>query len=375
MTAALLLLLAAPVFDTFEAPLDPDRWYIGVAAAPKKGAVRIPKNGWLASRGLPDKGVQKIEIVFRHRGGGLEVSFHTRKEPLSMPVGTRIFIPKGKGTRTLVVDGGATLDGEPLQWKGTPTGTFRLTAVKGDVEIEEVRVHPNDYEPPEWSSIDKDTVHLRTTPLVFAHEGADYSRVSLPLWDVEVSFLFRRGETSFEPLRAPVKKAPVLGALVQIGDGKALAVAAARNPIAMRDWGDERTNLSKRAFDHYLSKRYAEFEVLMQAQRALNAALPEGKRRKAAEALVYLAVIRHTDSAAAAVALVEDQGAKMALRALKEAVGKGRDYRRMKGDQLRLAAGRAARAILWEAPEEWPGFQFDPTSRYVTMSRAEELVR
>ena len=39
------------------------------------------------------------------------------------------------------------------------------------------------------------------------------------------------------------------------------------------------------------------------------------------------------------------------------------------------SAGKAARAILWEAPEEWPGFQFDPTSRYVTMSRAEELVR
>ncbi len=371
----MLLLLAAPVFDTFEAALDPGRWYIGVAAAPKKGAVRIPKNGWLASRGLPDEGVKRIEIVFRHRGGGLEVSFHTRKEPLSTPVGTRIYIPKGKGTRTLVIDNGAMLDGESLQWKGKPSGTFRLTAVKGAVEIDEVRVHPNDYEPPQWSSIDKDTVHLRTTPLVYAHERADYSRVSLPLWDVEVSFLFRRGETTFEPLRAPVKKAPVLGALIQIGDGKALAAAGASNPIAMRDWGDERGNLSKRAFDHYLSKRYAEFEVLMQAQRALNAALPEGKRRKAAEALVYLAVIRHTDSAAAAVALAEEQGATLALKALKEALGKGGDYRAIKGDQLRLAAGKAARAILWEAPKEWPGFEFDPTSRYVTMSRAEELVR
>ena len=113
----------------------------------------------------------------------------------------------------------------------------------------------------------------------------------------------------------------------------------------------------------------------MQAQRALNAALPEGKRRKAAEALVYLAVIRHTDSAAAAVALAEEQGATLALKALKEALGKGGDYRAIKGDQLRLAAGKAARAILWEAPKEWPGFEFDPTSRYVTMSRAEELVR
>ena len=94
-----LLLCAAPAFDTFDGPLDPARWYIGVPKAPKRGVLRIPKQGWIVSRNLPDKGVTRIEVFFRSRGGALELAFFSEKEPLSSPAGDPIVIKKGGGAR------------------------------------------------------------------------------------------------------------------------------------------------------------------------------------------------------------------------------------------------------------------------------------
>ena len=187
-----------------------------------------------------------------------------------------------------------------------------------------------------------------------------------------VAVLFRRGEPAFAQLSAPPKGAPVLAALVQDGDAGALALKASGHPLAMRDWGDERGNLSRGAFLRYVKEEYALFSILQQGQRALNAAVAG---RKDLEPLVHLAVIRHSANAHAATALAETQGAKKALAELRKALGKGVDPRRASADKLRAAAGAAARAILGDPPPEWPNFSFDPSSRYVSIQQAKELVR
>jgi hypothetical protein len=192
------------------------------------------------------------------------------------------------------------------------------------------------------------------------------------LWDAEVCFLLARGKTAFRKLAAKTRGAPTLGALVTVDSGEALALKASSHPLAMRDWGDERGNLANREFWEYLAERYAVFELIQQAQRALNAALPE---REGIDALTHLAVIRHADNARAAVALAETQGAREALAALRNAIGKKTDLRTLTGDKIRAAAGRAARQILREPPGQWPGFTFDPQSRYVTLQQAADLIR
>ena len=146
MWLAGLLLLAAPTYDSFDSALDPARWYIGVGAAPRKGVLRLPKGGWIVSRNIPDESLESIEVVFR---GELELTFHSAQEPLAAPQGDPLRLKKGKGVRTLVITGtGATLDGEPLPWKGKPRGTFRLASPKGNAVLEEVRVAPRTPAPP-----------------------------------------------------------------------------------------------------------------------------------------------------------------------------------------------------------------------------------
>lgn len=371
--AALMLLLLAPVLETFDGPLDPLRWYLGVPDPPAKGALVVPKGGWIASRGIEDDHVERIAVVFRHKGGVLEVTIHDAREPLSSPVGEPLVVERGKGQRTLVLTrAGAELDGEACAWKGALRGTVMLRALKGAIELDEVSVDPRPAPPPKLSWLEQRTVHFATTPLLYTEDDAKYGRVSLVLWDVEVAFLFRRGESAFAPLQAPVKGAPVLGALVTAGEGHALALKASGHPVAMRDWGDERRNLGNAEFLQYVTGEYAVFTVLMEAQRALNAAVPG---RDDLDPLVHLAVIRHADNAHAAVALAETQGAKKALSLLKAALGRNADFARASGDQLRQAAGEAARALLGEPPPEWPGFTFEPQSRYLTMQQARELAR
>ncbi len=369
MAVVLTLLLAAPVFEDFNGPLDPGRWYVGVSGAPKKGALKIPKGGWIVSRGLPDDRIERVEIDFR---GALEVTFHEHREPLSSPSGAPILIKRSKEVRTLAIGKTLAVDGVEMSWKGRLLGTFRLAAAGSVVEIHEVRVSPRLREGPGFSRLERDTVHFVTTPPLFRRNKAVYARETLPLWDVEVCILYRRAETAFHLLRAPPRGSPALGVLVAVGDGKALAFKAASNPLAMRDWGDERGNLPKREFESYIAREYAIFEVLLQAQRALNTAVPE---RKDLQPLVHLAVIRHAKNARAAVALAETQGAKKALKALRQVLGK-EDYRRLTGDRIRAGAGAAARKILEnKPPPQWKGFQFDPKNRFLTLTRAEDLVR
>ena len=373
VAALLALLLMAPAFDAFEAGIAATRWYVGVPQPPKKGWLRLPKHGWIVSRGIPEKRIRRLEIVFRHKGGALEVTFHGAREPLSNPQGDAIVVPRGKGVRTLVVTkDGAALNGEDFQWDGTLRGTFRLRALKGDVEIDVVNVEPRTSEPPEVSELERSTVHFPTTPPLFRDDQGVYSRVTLMLWDVDVCFLLRKGEPAFRALKAPVRGAPVLGALVTAGDARALAMKAGSHPLAMRDWGDERRNLARGAFLKYLHEEYARFALIQDAQRALNAALPA---RKDLEPLVHLAVIRHAPNARAATALAETQGAKRALALLKRALGRDGDLRRASGDRLRKAAGVAARAVLGEPPPQWPGFAFDPVNRFVTVEQGKDLLR
>jgi hypothetical protein len=364
----LTLICAAPTFDAFSEPLDPMRWYIGVPQPPKKGWLRIPKGGWLVSRGLPDDRIRRLEVVFR---GELAVAFHSAREPLSGPQGPTLRVGRGKGVRTLVVTlSGAEVDGEALAWEGALRGTFRLHGAKGAVDIDEVRVEPRTADPPPLDELEKNTVHFATTPPVLTEGDHAYSRVTFTLWDVEVCFLMRRGEPAFKPLAAPVRGAPVLGALVSAGDARALALKASAHPLAMRDWGDERRNLSRGAFLKYVGSEYAMFCLMQDAQRALNAAVPD---RKDLAPLIHLAVIRHSPNARAATALAETQGAKKALAALKKVLGK--DGTRVGGDRLRAAAGAAAKEILGAPPPQWPGFQFDPMSRFVTIEQAKDLLR
>ncbi|HEX5139217.1 MAG TPA: hypothetical protein VFY93_19775 [Planctomycetota bacterium] len=365
MAATFALLLCAGVFDPFDEPLDPARWYVGVPGAPEKGWMKIPRDGWIVARGLPED-KERIEIVFRHSGGSLEVAFFDEKEPLSSPRGTPLLIPPGAGARTLVLTAaGAEVDGKAAASPGFK-GTFRLRAAKGDVEIDEVRVTPRGKEPP---PPDGRIVFAATCPPVCTEGKTVYACATLTLWDVDVLVLLARGEPAFAELRAPPKGSPVLGALVRAGDGKALAKKAGGHPLARGDWRDEAKNLPKSALDAYLETEYAVFALVMDTQRALNAAAAS---RKDLEPLVHLALIRHANNVHAAVGLAETEGARDALAALRKAL-KGEDPSGASDDRLRAAAAEAARAILGEPPAEWPGFSFDATRRYVSMTRAKEI--
>jgi len=375
VTALILGLALAPVFDAFDEPLDPRRWYVGVPQPPRGGRLLVPKKGWIASRGYADDGLRVLELDFRHKGGDLVVSFHAEKEPLSRPRATLVVKRKGRGERTLrVTADGATLDGEPVAFDGGPSGTFRLGAAGGDVELLEVRADPRPPPPRPPGYLEKRTVLHATTPPRHAVGDAVHVRRTLVLWDAEVAFLLRRGDGDTKPLRAPLRGAPTLAALVTAGDAGKLALEASGHPLAMRDWGDERGNLSRAEFLAYLKREYALFTMLQQAQRALNLAVTD-RELEELEPLVALAVIRHAANARAAVALAETLGQKEALKALREALGRTEPARATK-DQLRAAAGRAAKAVLGgKVPAAWPGFSFDPSNRYLALQQARELVR
>jgi hypothetical protein len=381
VTLLVALLVAAPVatvFDAFDGPLDARRWYVGVARPPKDGALRLPRDGWIAARGVPDASVELVEISFVGRGGQLEVTFHSEEEPISRPLGEPLLVPRSRGRapRLLRIGGGsASIDGEPLAWRGELKGAFRLTARRGGIELREVRVGPAVPPPPEPGYLEKRTVLLETTPGVYRDEAGPYRRVTMTLWDVDVCFLLRRrpGASSFALLSAAPKGAPNLAALVTLGDGRELASRASTHPLAARDWGDEKRNLRPGQLQAYLASQYALFDLLSNAQRALNAAVPD---RDDLEPLVHLAVIRHADNSRAAVALAETVGGKRALAALRRALEGEKDLRRVTGDRLRRAAGEAARAELGgEVPAAWPGFRFDPQNRYLTLEQARELIR
>lgn len=366
MALALAALLCAAVFDPFDEPLDPQRWYVGVPGVPEKGWMRIPRDGWIVARGLPDD-KERIEIVFRHKGGTLETSFHDEKEPLSSPLGTPLLLPPAPGTRTLALTAtGAEVDGKPVASPGF-RGTFRLLAAKGDLEIDEVRVTPRGKEPP---AADPRVVLAATSPAVHKEARTSYSRETLTLWDVDVAILVARGEPAFAELRGKPKGAPLLGALVTAGDGRQLARRAGGHPLARADWRDETGNLPPAALEAYLDTEYAVFALVMDTQRALNAAAGS---RKGLEPLVHLAVIRHAANAHAATGLAETDGARDAIAALRKAL-KGEEPARASADRLRAAAAEAARAVLGEPPPEWPGFSFDPSRRYIAMTRAKEIV-
>jgi hypothetical protein len=363
-----ILLLAASVFDGFDdGPVDPVRWYVGVPDGARKGWLRIPRDGWIVARGIPEER-ERIEIVFRHKGGALELAFFDGKEPLSSPLGTPLLVTAGPGVRTLALTAaGAELDGAPVAapgWKGT----FRLRALKGDIDMDEVRVAPRVPDP----SAPLDPIVLGATTPPFYRDGeVSYSRVTTTLWDVDVALLLARGAPAFRELRAPPKGAPVLAALVTAGPAPELAKRARDHPLARADWRDEARNLPPAAFEGYLESEYGTFAVLMDAQRALNAAAPG---RKGLEPLVHLAVIRHAANAHAAVGLAETDGARDALAALRKALG-GEAPAQASADRLRAAAGEAARALLGEPPAEWTGFRFDPTRRFVALERAKELAQ
>jgi hypothetical protein len=360
--AFLALFLLAATFDGFDGLLDPGRWYVGVPHAPEKGWLRIPRDGWIVAKGLPDAR-ERIEVTFRHKGGALEVAFFDEKEPLSSPHGASLLLAPKEGTRTLALTAqGATLDGKEVASPGW-AGTFRLRAAKGDNEIDEVRVEPRgrDEPPP-----DDRVVLGATTPLVYRDGDVAYVRETLALWDVDVAILLARGAPAFAELRAPPKGAPLLAALVKAGDAKALARAGRGSA----DWRDEARNLTPAAFDAYLEEEYAIFALLMDAQRALNAA----SGRKGLEPLVHLVVIRHAANAHAALALAESEGARGAVAALRKALG-DEAPERASADRLRAAAAEAARAVLGEPPPEWPGFSFDASRRFVSLERAKELVQ
>ncbi|MFI5401526.1 MAG: hypothetical protein ACHQ1G_01110 [Planctomycetota bacterium] len=360
------LLLSAAVFDGFDEPLDPARWYVGVPGAPEKGWLRIPREGWIVARGLPEE-CERIEVIFRHKGGILEVAFFDEKEPLSSPRGAPLLVPSGEGARTLVVTrAGAEIDGKPVASHGLD-GTFRLRATRGDVEIDEVRVEPRGREP---ATADGRVVFLATTPLVYREGATAYVREAIALWDVDVAILLARGEPAFAELRGKPAGSPLLGALVQAADARDLARRARGSALARSDWRDETRNLSPAALDAYLEEEYAVFALLMDVQRALNAATG----RKDLEPLVHLAVIRHAANAHAALGLAESEGARGALDAMKKALD-GEEPARASADRLRAAAAAAAKAVLGDPPAEWPGFSYDPTRRFVSLERAKELVK
>ena len=358
-TLPILLFLAGPAFETFDAPLDPQRWFIGTGERPRDGRLRLDKGAWIAARGLSDEGVERIEIRFRHRGGDLQLTFHDRREPLASPTQPVLVVPRAKGDRILVLSAaGARVDGEPLAWKGELGAAFRI---EGRVELDEIRISPAPPASPEPSGLERNTLFWLTSPE--RHLG--YRRVTLTLWDVPVCFLLKRGPSSIEPLQGP--GGPVLGWLVSVSDGKHRAETAAAHPLAMRDWNDERGNLDDAAFREYLAGEYALFELLGAAQRVMN----ESVDAKKLEPLIALAVIRHANNARAAVALAETQKRKAALKLLEAELPKGQ----ASSDQVRAAAARAARKLVGTAPGAWHGFTFDPQQRYATLQEAREHLR
>jgi hypothetical protein len=355
---ATLLLVAAPAFETFDRPLDPQRWFIGAPNTPKKGRLVLPKDGWLAARGLPTDGVERLQILFRHRGGDFKITFHDPREPLTSPKSTLV-VPKKKGDRVLVISAaGVHVDGERVAWSGRQGGAFTL---HGPVGLDEVRILPAPPPLEERSALERATLFWSTTP----QRHAGFRRVTMTLWDVPVCFLFRRDTSSVAPLQGP--RGPVLGWKVSVSDGKELSFRASADKLAMRDWGDERGNLDAKGFKAYLAREYALFELLGAAQRVLNASLP-GRRL---DPLVALAVIRHADNARAALALARSQKDGVALKLLSAELPRGR----VSSDQIRAAAGRAARKLLGRAPKEWTGFAFDPQGRYATLQEAREHLR
>jgi len=364
------LLLCFALLDSFDQPLDPLRWYVGTPHAPKGGSLRLPREGWIVARESPGEPPRRIEVDIGPGGGELEIAFFAAREPLSSPDGDA-FVLKAirSGPRTLVVAAGAE---GPEGWDRVPGAVFRLRALKGDVDLLEVRIEPEAAAPAPLPPFARRTVLLSSTPPVYADGDARFVRADLLLWDVEVCLLFRRGSPLATPLMAPPKGSPILGFLVAVDDGSALAAKAGAHALAMRDWNDERGNLPPAEYARYLAGEYALFDLLLGVQRALNAALPP---RKGLDALPHLAVVRHADNARAAVALAETQGAKEALAALRKAAGDKADLARMTSDALRAAAAGAAREILGAPPPEWPGFRFDPESRYVALMRARDLLR
>jgi len=373
---AALLLLAAPAFDAFEAPLSAERWYVGTGARPKGGKLKLSKGAWLASRGIADDGLQRLELRFRHKGGALELSFHGAQEPLTRPTTDPLVIQPKKGDRVLVVSSvlGVRLDGEPLDWKPKVTGTFRICGRKGGVELHAVTVAPAPTAAPAPSRLERDTLFLLTAPQLYRDGTVTCQRATLGLWDVETAFLFRRGASSVVPLRGPGRGAPTLGHIVRVSDGKQTAASAASHPLAMTDWSDERGNLGASAYRLYLAREYALFELLMDAQRVMLEALPE-KSRRVLEPLVALAAIRHADNSRAALALAETLGMKKAVKLVQAELG-GRAGRRPSSDKVRAAAASAARKLLGgRPPAEWRGFAFDPHGRIAMLQQARELLR
>ncbi|MGQ0613615.1 MAG: hypothetical protein ACT4PV_07765 [Planctomycetaceae bacterium] len=366
----LALLFALSLLDSFDQPLDPLRWYVGTPGEPKGGSLRLPREGWIVARETAGEPPRRLEIDVGPGGGDLEIAFFQAREPLSSPEGEPFVLKASRsGPRTLVVEAGAE---GPAAWDRAPGSVFRLRALSGTVELLEVRRDPEAPAPAPSPAAARRTVLRATTPAVFTEGDAHFVRAELLLWDVEVALLFRRGPPRATPLLAPPKGSPVLAFLLAVDDGSALAAKAGAHALAMRDWNDERGNLPPAEYARYLAGEYALFDLLLGVQRALNAVLTP---RKGLEALPHLAVIRHADNVQAAVALAETQGAKEALAALRKAAGDQADFARMSGDALRAAAAGAAREILGEPPPEWPGFRFDPESRFVALVRARDLLR
>ena len=195
---AVWLCLATPTLDAFDAPLDPQRWYIGSAQQPKQGVLRLQKSCWLVSRGIPDETLERIEIAFKNKRATLVVGFHEANEPLSGPVGELLRVKRDKREARLLVftREGAQLDGAPIDWKGPLRGTFRIEADRGDLFLDEVRVVPRRPPPRELTYLEKRSVHYATTPPKFRSGEELFERQTMLLWDAEVAFLFRRAAES-----------------------------------------------------------------------------------------------------------------------------------------------------------------------------------
>lgn len=369
MLAVLVGLNLLLAFESFDDPVDATRWYVGVSAAPTKGRLLLTKGEFIAARELPPKGVLRLEIRFRHRGGDLELTIHDSREPFSATVGKTLRVRKkikGKSVdRVLVVSPtGARLDGESLDWAQPIVGSFRLRAVGGAIELDEIRIAPTPSARLAPSRLERETLFYLGTPQRFTQDDVAYRRVTVTLWDVPIALLLARGVPRNDSLAG-------LCRVVRISDGRAVAAVAARSALAMRDWNDERKNLSDSAFRDYLAREYALMELLQQAQRAMNATLPA---RDDLEPLVALAAIRHANTARAALALAESQGAKSALRLIRAELS-GKSGARITSDQIRAAAGRAARKLLGKPPTNWSGFAFDPQGRFAAIEEARGHLR